>query len=184
MTDGAQRIADFMGDAGGQATQGGQFQLLRLLRDLREILEKDQGLVVGALIQGDEARLQFQAVAGDLQLWGAGSGCSATVAGARPMPANSRQSNGLRDARNPAGQGAVVGELHSALLVEHQYAGAHPLQDQRIEGFRPMTSLAFCSARVSLTSRRRVRPCTNNAAAKHRAQGLLPASNRWDWKGG
>jgi hypothetical protein len=33
MTDGAQRIADFMGDAGGQAPERGEFQLLGLLRD-------------------------------------------------------------------------------------------------------------------------------------------------------
>ncbi|MNN27652.1 hypothetical protein D3C81_1411930 [compost metagenome] len=30
---------------------------------------------------------------------------------------------------------AVIGQLHSPRLVEHQNAGAHALQDQRVEGF-------------------------------------------------
>ncbi|MNL02757.1 hypothetical protein D3C87_1232760 [compost metagenome] len=33
-------------------------------------------------------------------------------------------------------QGTVVGQLHAPLLVEHQNAGAHALQDQRIERFQ------------------------------------------------
>jgi hypothetical protein len=38
---------------------------------------------------------------------------------------------------------AVVGQLHPALLVEHQNAGAHALQNQSVEGFRLVTSLAL-----------------------------------------
>jgi hypothetical protein len=67
MADRAQRIADFMGDAGGESAERGEFQLLGLLGDLREIFEKDQGLLIGALIESDEAGLQLQTIAGDFQ---------------------------------------------------------------------------------------------------------------------
>ena len=39
--------------------EGGELQLLSLLGDLREVFEKYQGLVVRAMVQGNEARLQF-----------------------------------------------------------------------------------------------------------------------------
>ncbi|MNL02756.1 hypothetical protein D3C87_1232750 [compost metagenome] len=57
MTDGAQWIANFMGDAGGQAPEGGEFQLLGLLRDVGEIFEKDQRLMLRAGVQCYEAGL-------------------------------------------------------------------------------------------------------------------------------
>ena len=46
MTDGAQRVADLVGDAGGQSAQGGEFELLGLLGDLRKILEKHQRVAI------------------------------------------------------------------------------------------------------------------------------------------
>ncbi len=41
MADGAQRVADLVGDAGRQPSEGGQFHLLGLLRHGRGVLEKD-----------------------------------------------------------------------------------------------------------------------------------------------
>ncbi|MNL87937.1 hypothetical protein D3C87_2173710 [compost metagenome] len=50
MTDGAQRIADFMGDAGGQTAQACELQLLGLLCDVGKVFEEDQRLVLWALV--------------------------------------------------------------------------------------------------------------------------------------
>ncbi|MNN79158.1 hypothetical protein D3C81_1957770 [compost metagenome] len=50
MTDGAQRIADFMGDAGSQAAQTCELQLLGLLCDVGKVFEEDQRLVLWALV--------------------------------------------------------------------------------------------------------------------------------------
>jgi len=57
MADSAQRIADFMGDPGGQAAEGGQFELLGLLGDLRDVFEKHQRLALFVLAQRDKAWL-------------------------------------------------------------------------------------------------------------------------------
>ena len=38
MADGAQRIADFMGNAGCESSEGGELELLGLLGDLRDVL--------------------------------------------------------------------------------------------------------------------------------------------------
>lgn len=40
MTDGAQRVAYLMGNPGGQASQCGELELLRLMGDLRQVFEK------------------------------------------------------------------------------------------------------------------------------------------------
>src|SRR3546814_17637599 len=63
----SQWVADFMGDTGGEATQGGEFQLLGVLGHLGLVFEEDQDLVLIVMPQGDEARLQGQACAGDGQ---------------------------------------------------------------------------------------------------------------------
>ncbi|MNI45178.1 hypothetical protein D3C73_995940 [compost metagenome] len=105
-----------------------------MLGDLREVLEEHQGLAVRALVQGDEARLQFQPAAGDFHALGAQSRI------ALPQVQALDQGGGavvdqltFKRVLAQQGQGAVVGQLHVSLIVEYQNTGAHALQDQRIE---------------------------------------------------
>src|SRR3569623_781573 len=64
MTDGAERVADLMGDAGGEPTQRRELHLLRLLRQRGGILQKDQRTGARALTQLREARQQFGSAGG------------------------------------------------------------------------------------------------------------------------
>ncbi|MCY1536575.1 hypothetical protein D9M68_720350 [compost metagenome] len=57
MADRAERVADLMGDAGGEAAERGQLELLGLLGDLRNIVEKHQDMPLLAALQGNETRL-------------------------------------------------------------------------------------------------------------------------------
>ena len=126
-----------MGDTGGQSAEGGELELLGLLGDLRNIVEKNQGMAVFAALQGNKAGLQDAAVGGALQAAGAQAGIVLPLLHALDQ---------LRAVRveQLAGQlgmaeqvvGALVGQQHPVLLVQHQNAGAHALQDQGVQGFQ------------------------------------------------
>ena len=57
VADGAQWIADFVGDTGGQPAQRSQFHLLRLLGDLTGVFQKNQQLLAGVLAHAGEVGL-------------------------------------------------------------------------------------------------------------------------------
>ena len=58
MTDGAQGIADFMGDTGGQPPQRCQFNLLGLLGELCAVIDQDQSASACVCLQFAEPRNQ------------------------------------------------------------------------------------------------------------------------------
>src|SRR5690606_19353687 len=68
MADGAERVADFVRDACCQPAQRCQFELLGLLRNLRNIFEKNQGVLTDTMLQRGEAWLQHGAIWRGLEL--------------------------------------------------------------------------------------------------------------------
>ena len=80
MADGAQRIADFMGNAGCESSEGGELELLGLLGDLRDVLEEHQSVELVAVLQGGETRLQRRSAGVALRLAGAVWDCHASAA--------------------------------------------------------------------------------------------------------
>jgi hypothetical protein len=59
MADGAQWVSNFMGYAGGQSTEGGEFQLLCLLCDSPVVLHENQNVSVTFGLQRSEVDSDF-----------------------------------------------------------------------------------------------------------------------------
>ncbi len=57
MAHGADRIANFMRDAGAQAPEGGELRLLHALRDQRGVFQEDQRRALAVLVECHEMRL-------------------------------------------------------------------------------------------------------------------------------
>src|SRR5690606_332527 len=134
VADCTERVADLVGDTGGQAAERGQFQLLRLLGDLRNVVEKNQDVLLVTALQGDETGLQHRSV--DLRLQAVRSQGRVV----QPLLQALHQFGAVR-VDDLAGQfaaaqqlcRALVGQQHAMLCVEHQNAGTHALQDLFIE---------------------------------------------------
>ncbi|MNN26840.1 hypothetical protein D3C81_1403580 [compost metagenome] len=134
MADGAERIADFMGDAGGQAAEGSQLELLCLLGEFRDVLEKDQDIALALTPQRDEAGLQHRPFGEGLQGWRAQCRVFLPVLQALEQRwAAFCEVLVFQWVLAEQGLAAGVGQQHAMLRVEGQDAGAHALQDQRVE---------------------------------------------------
>lgn len=137
MTDGTERITDLVGNAGGQAAERGQFQLLCLLGDLGNVFEEYQRVLLGTALKGNEAGLQHRPAFGRLEVRGA----QCRIAQPLFQALNQVGAVGIE---NPSGQflvaeqveGALVGQDHAVLVVEHQNASSHALENQRVERFQ------------------------------------------------
>ena len=79
MADGAQRVAYLVGNAGGESSERCELELLRFLRNLRDVLEKDQGVELVAMLQGGEARLERRATRRCLEILRAQGGIAAPL---------------------------------------------------------------------------------------------------------
>ncbi|MCY1530415.1 hypothetical protein D9M68_656000 [compost metagenome] len=137
MADGAERVADLVGDAGGQAPEGDQFELLGLLGDLRDVLEEHQDVLLAAMLQVDEAGLQRRAVDEGLDALRPQGGVG------QPVLEALQQLRTVRVEQLPgefvlAQQvlGAVIGEQYAVLRVQYQDAGAHALENLRVQRFQ------------------------------------------------
>ncbi|MNZ91221.1 hypothetical protein D3C78_1101960 [compost metagenome] len=126
-----------MGDASSEAPEGREFQLLGLLGNLGQVFKEHQDLLLILMPQGDEARLQGQARAGNGQ---AGRAQAGVVS---PQLQAFDQGGGVivellahQIVHAQQVQRAFVGQLHPTLRVKHQDAGAHALQDQGVERFQ------------------------------------------------
>ncbi|MNF87167.1 hypothetical protein D3C84_696260 [compost metagenome] len=90
--------------------------------------------MLGARVQGYETGLQLHAAAGDFQALGA----QRRVVEPQLQTLDERREVvvdqlAFKALATQQGQGTVIGQLHAPLVVEHQDAGAHALQDQGIE---------------------------------------------------
>ncbi len=137
MTDGAQRVADLVGDTGGQSAQRGQFELLGLLGNLRQIIEKYQRMAMTAARQGDKARTQHRA---DCRS-GNAARCHGRIGHPLTQALDQLRRVNIDDLAQQAFvaqqiQRALVGQQHLVFFVEHQNAGPHALQDQCVELFK------------------------------------------------
>ncbi|MNC12523.1 hypothetical protein D3C75_602470 [compost metagenome] len=134
VTDGTERVADFVGDAGGQATEGGQLELLRLLGDLRDVLEEHQDVALALAAQRHEAGLQHRAFGEGLQALRAQGRIFLPLLQALEQRGTVRvEALGDQLALAEQGLAAGVGQQYPQLRVEDQDAGAHALQDQGVE---------------------------------------------------
>src|SRR5471032_2003252 len=89
-----------------------------------------------ALVQGNEAWLQFQAKGGDLQsLWAQGRVVEPQLQALDQQRRIVIDQLTIQRVLPQQGQGTVVGQLHPSLIVQHKNASTHALQDQRVEGF-------------------------------------------------
>ncbi|MCY1348087.1 hypothetical protein D9M69_342210 [compost metagenome] len=137
VADGAQGIADLVGDAGGQAAEGDQLELLGLLGDLRDVIEEHQDVLLLATLQMDEAGLQRRAVGKGLDALRPQGGVGL------PMLQALQQLGAVRIEHLPGELvlaqevlGAIVGEQDVVLRVQDQDAGAHALEDLGIQCFQ------------------------------------------------
>ena len=134
MTDGAQRIANFVGDAAGQAAECCELQLLSLLLDLGGIFEEYDDVTVGpAGRDGAEVCSNFGRV------WPRLEGTAAQRVVVAPLGQARDQClgqgvDGLTVA-NETQQGArrLIQHPYLVIAVHHQDAGAHPLNDRTID---------------------------------------------------
>ena len=136
VADSTQRIADLVGDAGGQAAEGDQFHFLGVLGDLGNVLYEHQGVQRLAVLQAGEARLQGACVLAEAQALRAAGGVVAPLAQAFEQLGADAVQRLVADRLAEHLPGAGIGQQHVMLRIEHQDAGAHALQDQAVEGLQ------------------------------------------------
>ena len=136
--DGGQRVADFMGQAGGEATQRGEGQRFGAARDHAGVVQEHQRQVA-ADQQAGETRLDLGLVGRQLQ-----RGFVVGPAVAPLLQAAGQFRCDLWQVDAPAvvfaftavadqQRGGFVGQLDAVFGIHHQYPGAHAADDEFID---------------------------------------------------
>ena len=133
VADRGQRIADLVGQAGGEAAEGGQGQRFGAARQLRGVVEEHQHLLA-LRQQAGEARQDFRQVGGELQ--------RLRIRLALVAPALEARGE-LRGGQQQVAPAVVevaqlqhrrlVGQLDLASAIHQQHAGAHAADDQLVD---------------------------------------------------
>src|SRR5690606_5649807 len=138
MTDGAEWVADFMGNARREPTQGRELQLLRALRELAAVLDENQR--VGALVffQRGKAGDEVGAGIGDAKY--ARRRPRVIFPGVEAVPQNIEQRRIESGGEYVAGVARMqqlgsrlIHHFDIAIAVDDENTGAHTLHDKLVE---------------------------------------------------
>ena len=138
MAHGTDGIADFVGDAGAQSSEGGEFGLLDALGDQRRVFEKDQGRALVRFVERDKVGLHHIAAIGGHH----GERAHLPIVGMAPPGPEQEQQSGRHFAQRGAGfycavhqqlRGGFVDQANAVVFIDDQNALAQVLHDELVE---------------------------------------------------